>query len=666
MLEARRVSAAALLLLPGGLVSYFAFHSGGFYPGPSAYVAMLLCLVLAVRVMAAQTPFAGLSPSLLVAVGSLALYSVWTLVSGAWSHAPGEARVEFDLPLVYALAMLLLGSVQRTRSRLKWVLRSLAVASTIVCTCGLITRLLPHLWPTSPEIANNRLSFPVTYWNVLGLVAALGIVLCLHFSSELHEPGPRRVVAAAAIPILATTLYFTFSRGAIASCVIAVLAYVLIGRPRGILSSLVAIVPPTAVAIKDAYGANLLATPDPTTAGAVVQGHRVAIAVVGCVLGAALLRTVLVFSLDRGLRGFALPPQLRRRTARTAWASLATITLVAVVALNGTLSNEYHRFVHPTAGSNPQDLRARLTDPSNNGRLEYWRVAWQQFKTRPLAGQGAGTYQEAWTKYRRVDYPVLDAHSLYLETLGELGIVGLALLLTTIVTVLVRVVARARGSGRALYAAVFAVLLAYAIHAGVDWDWEMPVVTIIFFALGGFALARRPHEPAHSASRAPVGTRWRGGWAIRSALAAACILVGLLPGYVWLSQRKLDAASYAFSQGDCVTARGDALSAISILGNRAEPYELASYCDLRLGMNQAALAAMNKAVSLDPNNWNYRYGLVLMRAATGLDPRQAAREALALNPRDSDVQEAWQTFGLGKPAQWKAQATSLADSFDAL
>src|SRR2546423_12846762 len=120
MLEARGVCAAGLLLLPGALVLYFAFNWGGFYPAPPAYVALILCLLLAVRVAIAKRPFAGVGSWLSLALASLGLYCVWTLISGAWSHAPGVARVEFDLPLTYLLGMLLLGSMERTRVRLRW------------------------------------------------------------------------------------------------------------------------------------------------------------------------------------------------------------------------------------------------------------------------------------------------------------------------------------------------------------------------------------------------------------------------------------------------------------------------------------------------------------------------------------------------------------------
>src|SRR5947209_6224807 len=211
MLDSRRVAGAALLLLPSALVAYFAFNSGGFYAGVSAYVAMVLCIVLLVRVAAAADPFEGWGWLLALGGGAFALYAVWALLSQRWSHAPGVAVIEYDRALLYLLALVLFGSLARSRLRLVWMLRLLAAAIVVVCLCALVTRVLPHVWPTSPNIANQRLSFPVTYWNVLGLLAAFGIILCVHFASDEREPRAFAVVSAAAVPILAVTLYFTFS-----------------------------------------------------------------------------------------------------------------------------------------------------------------------------------------------------------------------------------------------------------------------------------------------------------------------------------------------------------------------------------------------------------------------------------------------------------------------
>ena len=257
------------------------------------------------------------------------------------------------------------------------------------------------------------------------------------------------------------------------------------------VSSLIAIGPTTAVAVKAAYDANLLGTYDPTTPAAVAQGHHVAVVVLICVMVTAALRGALAVLLDGPMRHFALPRYGPRPPAWAGWVALVALGLVLIVAFRHPLSREYHAFFR-TKAANQSVARNRLTDPSNNGRVPNWKVAIRGFKSAPVLGHGAGTYQNEWARYRHSDVFVLDAHSLYLETLDELGVVGLILLLTPILLILVRVATRIRGRARPLYAALFAVLLGWAIHAGVDWDWEMPVVSVIFFSLGGFVLARRP------------------------------------------------------------------------------------------------------------------------------------------------------------------------------
>src|SRR5438067_1983542 len=79
----------------------------------------------------------------------------------------------------------------------------------VVAGIALITRVLPEVWPISGNVHPERLSYPLTYWNALGVLAAIGLVLCIHLSSSLAEPRAVRAAAAAALPVLATTLYFT-------------------------------------------------------------------------------------------------------------------------------------------------------------------------------------------------------------------------------------------------------------------------------------------------------------------------------------------------------------------------------------------------------------------------------------------------------------------------
>jgi hypothetical protein len=72
---------------------------------------------------------------------------------------------------------------------------------------------------------------------------------------------------------------------------------------------------------------------------------------------------------------------------------------------------------------------------------------------------------------------------LYLETAAELGLVGLVLLLAALGAPLVAA-ARQPHAGAPAAAAYSTFLL----HAGLDWDWEMPVTTFAGLACGAALL----------------------------------------------------------------------------------------------------------------------------------------------------------------------------------
>src|SRR4051812_4515423 len=293
MATARRGALVALLLLPGALAVYTAFHGGGYFAGTQGKVAVLLALILLLRFTVAENPFGGASAALAVAGGALALLAAWILLSASWSDAPARALLEFDRALLYVLALALFGTLPMTPGRLTWLLRGVAGAAIAVCTVALITRTLPHVWPVSPNVANERLSSPITYWNTLGLLGAFGVVLCVHFTCSEREPGWVRAIAAGALPILAATIYLTFSRGAIAVGAVAVVVYLPAARPRAALGGLLASVPAMGVALAVTYGADVLATEHPATAEGVTQGRRAAIVIALCVAGAAIARTLL-------------------------------------------------------------------------------------------------------------------------------------------------------------------------------------------------------------------------------------------------------------------------------------------------------------------------------------------------------------------------------------
>ncbi len=302
----RRVGQVAFLLVPGALTLYLAFSAGGFYPEDHVAVLALLALGLVGYTLLSRNPFSGLTTLSLIAAAALISLSAWALASGGWSDAPGRALLESQRTGLYACAFLLFAAVPRRKGGVATMVRGIAFAIVVVCVAGLATRLYPDVFEGAGALAQARLSHPITYWNALGLLAAVGVVLCLHLTCHEREPVLARVAGAAGVPIAALTLYFTFSRGATAAVAVGVIAYLVLGRPRGTVSGLVAVVPATLLALRSAYDADLLASAENTTNAAAAQGHDLAAVVIAACVGAALLR-LLMTGLDRRLRRIELP-----------------------------------------------------------------------------------------------------------------------------------------------------------------------------------------------------------------------------------------------------------------------------------------------------------------------------------------------------------------------
>jgi O-antigen ligase len=197
---------------------------------------------------------------------------------------------------------------------------------------------------------------------------------------------------------------------------------------------------------------------------------------------ALLLVTTLVMTGSRGGwlaalagGGIAVAIALGRPRGAAALAAAAAILVVAALALS--------------AGSFTDDLARHAGD-----RPWYWHVAWNEARDEPLAGRGAGTFVLGWIEQRPIDVDVRDAHSLYLETLAELGIVGLALLILVLAAPLA-------GFGPSAGAAAAGGYVAFLVHAGLDWDWEMPAVTVAGLLCGASLLVGEERKfSARSAS----------------------------------------------------------------------------------------------------------------------------------------------------------------------
>jgi hypothetical protein len=640
----------AVMLLPGLLTVFLAFRSGGFYVGATSLAAAEMAIVVGLRFALAKRPLQGISKALVVALAALACLAAWTLLSSDWSGSAARALPSYARVLLYGLTLFFFGMLPFDSRRIRWMVYGLAAAAVVVCAAALTARLLPHTIFDPTLVREYRLGYPLTYWNALGILSCVGTVLCAHLACSTRDSPIARVLGAAAVPLLVLTLVYTLSRGGIWAAGAALVVYVVLGRPRALLSGAIATIPATAVVV-------LAATPveavtDGYPEAMVGAGKHVAITLAVCMVGAALLRAALL-PMDGWLKSFSLPDRARR----PALAIAAGITLVLVLAAGTAadaphlVSTKYHEFTD-RSNTSPAIGESRVFSARPEGRFDLWHVALDSYRENELHGTGAGTYVLSWERNRPDETRVQNAHSLYLEVLGELGIVGLLLLLVALALILGAFAYRARGPDRALFAAILAAGLAWAVHAGVDWDWQMPAVTLWLFALGGAALARSLRSRRH---------RYRSDWrrfAVRFGGVLACLLVAIVPARLAVSQARLDSALGAMNDGHCGTAEADAKSSLAATGERPTPYVVIAYCDMRLGRYGAAIVAVRRALERDPGDWELSYYLAVARAGAGLDPRAAAQRAARLNPYEDLATSAPVRFQAGSSRAWKEAAFS--------
>jgi O-antigen ligase/polysaccharide polymerase Wzy-like membrane protein len=468
----RRVvlSVASAALLAGPTV--LAFFAGGYFEQPSLWAGLLACVLVAVASVSVR---AGLPRDRAagLAIGGLAGLAGWTLLSAVWAPIKGDAYQAGQQVVLYAAVLVAAALLLRARSAARAVEPVLAAGTLVVIGYGLSERLLPGVLHFARSVsAEGRLEQPLTYWNAMGELAAIGFVLCARISGDAGRTRSERSLAAAAAPALGLGLYLSFSRGALFACLAGLVTLIVAAPQRPQLGAILRAVAGGAIASLVASrlrGVTALAGPLGT------REHQ------GVIMLLVLVALAVAAGAERWVLTRREQPAALRLPAHAPGIALAV--LVAGLALAILVGNEESSRQAQSLSSGASRL---VTLRSN--RYAYWRVALRAFGDEPLRGVGAGGWSVYWLRYRTVFEAAADAHSLPLQTAAELGVVGLALLAAFLAGVALAA-ARAMRAAPMLAAGPVAAVVVYIAHAPLDWDWQMPALTLVAVVLAGALLA---------------------------------------------------------------------------------------------------------------------------------------------------------------------------------
>jgi O-antigen ligase len=470
-----------LVLLAGPTV--LAFYSRGFFTEAQLWAGLVAWLLVACALVVRAGP-APLSRAAWVAIAGVGLLALWTLASMAWAPIVGSAYHAGQLVVLYTGVLVAACLLLASPGVRAWAEPALALGVLVVIGYGISERLLPGALHFSHSVsAEGRLEQPLTYWNAMGELAAIGFVLCGALAGSMDRPRWLGRLAAAACPPLALGLYLSFSRGALFACLAGLVA-VLVALPvRAQLRGLMLAVMAGGLAVAVAAPLHGVTALSGSLSSREEQGAIVLAVMVVVMVGAAAIQSRLV--------GSRAPERPLRLPRRAPWIALALVC--AGLALAVTVGAKETTVAPALSGG-----ASRLTSLESD-RYAYWNVALRAFSSQPVHGVGAGGWELWWLRYRTVPGFAQDAHSLPLQTMAELGLVGLVLLGQLVGGVAVAARRAHRASPRLTAGAIGAVV-AYAAHAPLDWDWQMPAVTLVALALAGMLLAAAsPKAPRRSA-----------------------------------------------------------------------------------------------------------------------------------------------------------------------
>jgi hypothetical protein len=617
-------------LLCFGLIVFLGLEGGGFDPLVHDQVGIAVWWIVLATVIAGALPRSPLSPLAIAALVLFAAFAAWIALSLIWTESAESTFIDLARATTF-LGVFLLALLSRDSGETERTIGAVAAGIAVIVGVALLSRLHPGLFSGALETgrilgSEDRLSYPLNYWNALGALAAIGVPLYLHLATGARTVLVR-ALSAAVLPALMLALYFTISRGGIAAAAIAVAIFLALAADR--LPKL----PPLAVAAAGGAVLVVLAHARPelrnglTNATAHDQGSELLI--LGLLVCAAV--GLAVAAMTAAARRVERPVWTRpSRGAAGAILAVAVVALLIVAVAGNATGRASDAWSEFKAKGSPGEGTQRLGSIAGESRYQFWSSAVDENSTAPLIGTGSGTFQFWWAREGDGSEIVHDAHSLYLQTLGELGIVGLALLAAFIVTILAggaRLALLSDAAERSRLAAALAGCSVFFMTAAVDWMWQVPVLPVTMLLLA--ACLCRPRRRPDAEPRLPIAAR--GALAVVSLIAIVAIAIPLA-SLSLVRQSEAEAR-----EGDLPAALDDARGAQNVEPGAASPrLQQALVLELQ-GDLPAAEAAARAATERESTNW--RNWVVLSRVAAERGRAgvavKAYEEARAMNPHGS-------------------------------
>jgi hypothetical protein len=624
--------------LGAALVIYLGLRGGGYDPLVHGEVGVAVWWIVLLGAAVGVLPVVRLHRSAWIAIGLFGAFVLWTGLGLTWTSSSERTADELARVSMYG-GILVVACCVLSRRTARHGLNGVAFGIAFVGCLSVASRIWPGSFPSNDVSAflgtqGKALNYPINYSDGLGSFLAIGVPVLLGVGATARTIAGR-ALAVGAIPILLLGMFLAQSRGGVFGLVLGVAAFYLLAHDRlpKLASGLVAL---AGSAILVAAVSHRHAVRDGLTGPAAHhQAHQLLGLIVLTCLGVAFVQAAIAL-LDRHAERPAWMVVPRRRALIGSLVAVAAVVAVAVAAgAPGTLQNKWNQFTQPNyTGAPTATLFDRLSNLSGSRRYQYWTAAGHAFHSQPLHGIGPGTFEFYWLQHGHPYEFVRNAHSLYLETLAELGIVGLLLLVAALGYLVVgpaRAALAARGDPllRVVAAASAAGVVTFLGGAAFNWTWQiaaMPVTALVLAASGLASGRPAPLRLERAEAAASPPTR---GLMVALSLGAFVAIAIPLAATTALRDSQADARA-----ADLPAALKRTNTAVDL-----QPYAATPRLQRGLVLEEAhdyaaAESALKAAAAREPSNW--RIWLVLSRVHAEAGHPAAAvaayRRARSLNP----------------------------------